>query len=251
VTPTPGLPRLDRAGTPETAWAGQRLARLPELEIGSPHRAVIVAPHPDDEILAAGGLLQRLSSAGTHLTVVSVTDGEASHPHSPTVTPTAMAERRVRERRDALDHLGLGAATVLRLGLADGAVADDTGDLVTRLRGLLGPGVVCLAPWDHDGHPDHDATGRAAATACALAGASLVGYLVWTWHWAEPGDRRVPWAAARRLALSGAELTKKRTAMRSFRSQIAALSDRPGDETILDAEMLAHFDRATEVFLTR
>jgi len=211
---------------------------------------VIVAPHPDDEILAAGGLMQRLANAGTHLTVVSVTDGEASHPHSPTVTPTAMAERRADELQGALHHLGVGTVTVLRLGLADGAVADDTGELVTRLCGLLGPGVVCVAPWDQDGHPDHDATGRAAVTACALAGASLVSYLVWTWHWAEPGDRRVPWAAARRLALSETELTKKRTATRSFRSQIAALSDLPGDETILDAEMLAHFHRATEVFLT-
>jgi len=52
------------------------------------------------------------------------------------------------------------------------------------------------------------------------------------------------------MALSGRELTRKRSATAAFRSQIAALSDRPGDEAILDASMLAHFDRGFEVFLT-
>ncbi len=211
---------------------------------------MIVAPHPDDEVLAAGGLMQQLAVGGTHLTMVSVTDGEASHPDSPTVTPFAMADRRAHELLEALDLLGLPDPTVVRLALADGAVAGDTTELVTRLRGLLGPDDLCVAPWDHDGHPDHDATGRAAAAACAVTGASLVSYLVWTWHWARPGDHRVPWARARRVALSGMELTRKRSAIKSFRSQVTALSGRPGDEPILDAEMLAYFDRAHEVFLT-
>jgi LmbE family N-acetylglucosaminyl deacetylase len=45
------------------------------------------------------------------------------------------------------------------------------------------------APWRHDGHPDHDAAGRAATIASAAAGAPLLQYLVWAWHWADPeGD---------------------------------------------------------------
>jgi len=250
VTTAATGPRLDVAGTPETAWADGRLDQLGELTVGRRRRAVIVAPHPDDEVLAAGGLMQRLSSGGTELTVVSVTDGEASHPGSPTVTPSALADRRAQELEQALHHLGLSAATVLRLGLADGAVADDAGELATRLGGLLGPDELCLAPWGHDGHPDHDASGRAAATACAATGATLVSYLVWTWHWAVPEDGRVPWAGARQVELSGVELARKRSATGSFRSQIAPLSELRGDEAILDAAMLAHFDRPYEIFLT-
>jgi len=250
VTTAGAGPRLDRAGTPESTWTGGQLEQVAELQVSRRPRAVIVAPHPDDEVLAAGGLMQRLSSGGTQLTVVSVTDGEASHLGSTTVTRRDLADRRAQELRQALDHLDLRDATVLRLALPDGAVADRTTDLAAFLGGLLGPDVSCVAPWDHDGHPDHDAAGRAAAVACKDTGATLLRYLVWTWHWAGPGDHRVPWSDARRVALSGMELTRKRSATGAFRSQIAALSDLPGDEAILDASMLAHFDRGFEVFLT-
>ncbi|MDQ6617182.1 MAG: PIG-L family deacetylase [Actinomycetota bacterium] len=243
-------PRLDMAGTSEATWATGRLQHLPELPLARYRRAVMVAPHPDDEVLACSGLMQRLSSAGTPLTVVSVTDGEASHPHSPTVTPMAMSDWRARERRQAFDFLGLGNASVVRLGLPDGAVGDDTSNLLECLKRLLGPDVLCVAPWNHDGHPDHDAAGHAAAMACAATGAPFLSSLVWTWHWAAPGDRRVPWSRARRLTLGRLELTRKRWATRSFRSQIAALSECAGDEAILPPETLGHFDRPYEVFLT-
>ena len=240
---------LAGTGTPEGAWARWPVDRFPPLDFGHPGRAVIVAPHPDDEVLAAGGLMQRLAAAGVALSVVSVTDGEASHPRSPTVAPPALADRRRRERRRALRRLGLGGTTVVPLGLPDGAVADHEATLESSLIGLLAPGVMCIAPWCGDGHPDHDATGRAAAAACAATGAPFSRYLVWTWHWAAPGDDRVPWAQGRQLTFSGAEQTRKRWAIRAFTTQVAALSSAPGDEAVLVPEMLAHFDRPYEVFL--
>lgn len=99
-----------------------------------------------------------------------VTDGEASHPRSPTVTPMALTDLRSRERHRAFDLLGLGAR-VHSLGLPDGAVGDDPSELAACLRSLLARDVLCVAPWEHDGHPDHDATGHAAAEACAATGA--------------------------------------------------------------------------------
>jgi LmbE family N-acetylglucosaminyl deacetylase len=139
---------------------------------------------------------------------------------------------------------------VVRLGLPDGGVAEDGDELAGCLTSLLAPGVVCVAPWIRDGHPDHDATGRAAAAACAATGATFLTYMVWTWHWATPGDDQVPWSRCRRLDLTRAERTRKRWAVGAFASQIAALSAAPGDEAILVPEMLEHFDRPYEVFLT-
>jgi LmbE family N-acetylglucosaminyl deacetylase len=241
-------PRLDLAGTPESAWVSARLDQLPALELGNYRHAVMVAPHPDDEVLASAGLMQRLASRGIPLTVVSVTDGEASHPTSRTATPAILTDMRSLELRQALDYLGLGAR-IRRLGLPDGHVAVDVSDLVACLSKLLAPDVLCVAPWERDGHPDHDATGHAAARACATTGAPFLRSLVWTWHWATPGSDHVPWLRARRLALSHVELTRKRWATRSFGSQVTPLSDLPGDEAILPAETLAYFDRPYEVFL--
>ncbi len=250
MTAAEQLPRLDAAGTPEAAWTDWHLEHLPPLVLGDHRRAVFVAPHPDDEVLASGGLLQRLSSTGTVVTLVSVTDGEASHPRSQTVTPRALADRRARELRQALEFLGLRSVDIVRLALPDGGVDGHREELVACLRGLLGPDVLCVAPWQRDGHPDHDATGAAAATACAATGAPFLKSLVWTWHWAVPSDPRVPWFRARCLPLTRIELTRKRWAIRAFRSQTLPLSSRPGDEAILPPEILVRFDRPHEVFLT-
>jgi LmbE family N-acetylglucosaminyl deacetylase len=180
--------------------------------------------------------------------VIAVTDGEASHPDSPTVPRTTLAAIRAGERGRALERLGV-AARVLRLGLPDGDVAGHGVTMAACLRHLLAPDVLCVAPWEHDGHPDHDATGDAAIEACAASGAPLLRSLIWTWHWAFPGDPRVPWTRARQLPLSPAEALGKQRAIAAFASQIAPLSDQPGDETILLPVVIAHFQRSHEVFL--
>lgn len=45
-------------------------------------RAVVIAPHPDDEVLSTAGLLQQLHAAGHSLLLNSITGGTASHPGS-------------------------------------------------------------------------------------------------------------------------------------------------------------------------
>jgi hypothetical protein len=57
-----------------------------------------------------------------------------------------------------------------------------------------------LAHWQHDGHADHDAVGRAAAVVCHAYRARLVEYLVTSWSSADLHD--VPWGRARQLPLT-------------------------------------------------
>ena len=87
-----------------------------------PATVVVIAPHPDDEVLGVGGLLALLARKGTAIHIIAVTDGEASHPSSPTVSQRDLAARRVAESEKALALLGLQAASVERLGLPDGDV---------------------------------------------------------------------------------------------------------------------------------
>ncbi len=240
-------------GTSEATWLGSRvLSSLPGLvwpELSEGH-VVVVAPHPDDEVLGLGGMLVELARRGHRITVVAVTDGEASHPRSPTTSRDAMASRRCAERGEALVRLGLRAAEVVRLRCADGRVTEDA-TLGARLLPILEDAALCLAPWLGDGHPDHDAAGRAALDAGFRAGVPVLEYPVWMWHWATERDSdnatAVPWKRARRVDLSLEALAAKQDAIAAYRSQIAPLSDAPGDEALLPEAVLARFVRPFEV----
>jgi LmbE family N-acetylglucosaminyl deacetylase len=246
-------------GIPEAAWlASPRLAALAPLvpadvaALVSGSRAprmVVLAPHPDDEILAVGGLLATLAQAGWQIDVVAVTDGEGSHPRSRTVTPPEIARLRAREREHALACLGLDRAGVTRLACPDSAVRD-VRDLPERLAGHLGHECgarVCLSPWERDGHPDHDAVGRAARRACRELGVPLLEYPVWAWHWASPDGDELPWSRARRFDLDGETRAAKGRAIAAYRSQVESLGPGVGDEAILPPAVLARFHRPFEV----
>ena len=239
-------PALKGSGTPEDAWWG--LGGLEEVPAGDPAavrppgRVVVVAPHPDDEVLGVGGCLAVWAAEGTEVAVVAVTDGEGSHPHSPTLTPAALADRRATERRAALATLGIEAA-VDRLRLPDGAVAAD--DVAGGVAAVLRPGDTVIAPVAGDGHPDHDATATGAGTAAERAGVGCWRYAVWLWHWARPGD--VSFDGARRLRLPGAAVRAKVAAIDHFTTQVAPLSDDPRDAAVLTAPVLARFRRDTEI----
>jgi LmbE family N-acetylglucosaminyl deacetylase len=237
------------AGTDERTWlASTRLGALPSLQITQPRRLVVVAPHPDDEVLAAGGLLQCMHHRGVELAIVVVTDGEGSHPAARGLG-VDIASTRARERAVALDRLGCGSATVTRLGLPDGAVAAEVPPLAEALSDLLGPDDLCLTPWRSDGHPDHDATGEATARAAGAIGTAVLEYLVWTWHWATPDSPDVPWGNCRRLHLDSAQTARKRWATEAFTSQITRRDSEVDQGPVLTVPVLRRFRRPFEVFI--
>ncbi|MEP1123675.1 MAG: PIG-L family deacetylase [Ilumatobacter sp.] len=149
-------------------------------------RYLVVAPHPDDEVLTVGGLLARLVRAGSDVEVLAVTDGGNAYPKD--YEHDALARVRRAEQTDALGRLGIRPDRVTWLGIRDGSVADHEIELSERISCESDPGTTIVAPWVHDVHPDHEAVGRAAARAARLVGCSLWSSLFWAWHHAEPRD---------------------------------------------------------------
>jgi len=202
---------------------------------------VVVAAHPDDEVLGVGGTIAMLAAAGVRLRLIAVTDGEASHPGA---DPARLGQVRAAERTAALAVLGAGRAEVIRLGFPDTALAAREDELAAVLREQCAGFGVCLAPWDGDAHADHEAAGRAARR----AGLPVLSYPIWMWHWATPADARVPWPRARQIPLPPAVAAQKRSAIGAFASQ---LTDRgAGVGPVLSDGFVAHFTRTQEVFFS-
>ncbi len=221
------LDLLRGRGTPLSAWKNSRhLARLPLIDVEElvpgQARAVIIAPHPDDEVLGCGGLLQLLTQLKRPLQLISVTDGSASHPGSKRWTPARLSAIRPQESAESLRRLGLmfGRLKWIRGGFPDGAVSEHEDELAAFLMRYLREDDVVFTPWRHDGHPDHEAVGRAAVAATHLVGAQLHEIPIWTWHWAGPEDLRIPWERARKIPLDIWTLARKRHAVQAHASQL-------------------------------
>jgi LmbE family N-acetylglucosaminyl deacetylase len=104
----------------------------PTLEIPAETRLLVIAPHPDDETLGAGGLMERVHETGGHVNVVYLTDGDGypegvqseGHVESPTADDyRGYGRQRRREARSALLALGLDKASYTFLGFPDGGLS--------------------------------------------------------------------------------------------------------------------------------
>jgi len=235
---------IDRPGTPEDAWdTWPRLWRLPAADPLAWRSVVVIAAHPDDEVLGAGGTMAILAAAGVRMRVIAVTDGEASHPGA---DPAVIGRTRTAESAAALGLLGV-KAEVVRLGFPDTAVARRESELAGLLRELCAGFEVCLAPWEEDAHADHEAAGRAARQAGSADGRTVLSYPIWMWHWAKPADPRVPWPRACRIPLAAGVAARKQSAIRAFASQLTERG--PGLGPVLPPGIAAHFTRGQEVLL--
>ena len=139
----------------------------------------VIAPHPDDDILGCGLLINAARRAQWRVVVIALTDGQASHPNSVRWPHHALGRLRRAEMRRALDRLGASTVPLLFMGWRDGSLSKDAS--VIRLRRVvnaIGASDVAVAS-AQDRHPDHQAAWKIAWLATANSRAKLHAYAVW------------------------------------------------------------------------
>lgn len=101
---------------------------LPELVLAEDDRILVLAPHPDDEVLGTGGVVQRAVAAGLPVRIVFLTYGDSNqwsflfYRRRPTLSPRqalAMGELRREEAMSAAGRLGVGPESLDFLGYPD------------------------------------------------------------------------------------------------------------------------------------
>ena len=192
-------------------------------------RLLVVAPHPDDETIACGLLIQQVRAAGGEVQVLLLTAGD-NNPW-----PQRWLERRLRigagerlrwgrrrlvEMQQALLQLGVPTQAMHFLGWPDLGVTDcllqaDRAPLAT-LRAALArcaPSLIAIPALD-DRHPDHAAAHVLVRLALAPADGPLplLTYLV---HGAAPSGGDLD------LGGSPAQWAGKLAALAAHRSQLA------------------------------
>lgn len=236
-------------GTDERVWADALRRDSPSLDLDVDH-LIVVAAHPDDESLGAAGLIATAVARGIRIDLLVVTDGEGSHPESPTHSPATLALLRRRELVDAARIVGLVADPVF-LGLPDGGTDEHRDAIAEALREAIdaaaGRRVLVVSPWRGDGHRDHRVVGEIVEQVCAARGVRSRAFPIWLWHWGGPDD--VPWDRVEHLALEPRARALKTRALHAHRSQLEPLSAAPGDEAMIHARVHAHFVRDEEVFI--
>ena len=217
-------------------------------------RAMILAPHADDETLGCGGLIAELCERQRPPMVLIVTDGTGSHPRSRLWPARRLRDLRESETLQATAALGLAGSEVAFLRLPDTAAPHDGPDFeaacaviaaMARERGCD----TLLAPWLLDPHCDHEAVQRMARDVARRLGIRLLSYPVWGWLIADDAELAVGEPIEGFRLDVTRHLERKRRAIRLHASQYAGLITDDAEGFVLPQALLSVFERPCETFL--
>ncbi len=232
-------------------------------------RVLIVAAHPDDEALAAAGIIQKARVAGARIKVIYLTHGDGNmlagifHLKKPIMTRkirAKMADGRKNEATQAMKGLDVKRGDLVFLGHPDlGLMAlwrkkrAHVVDGLAAKMALFDPTLI-LAPAGFDRHSDHQAAGYFIQAALEKGGGSFVpkvlSYLIHSSHWPHPKGYKpeeflMPpkkWTNKKNwltVHLSPAERKKKYEALLCYNSQMS-----------YSRNFLLSFARRNELFCT-
>jgi len=154
---------------------------------------LVIAPHPDDDVLGAGGTMAAASAEGKRVFSVYITDGRRSPRKDKNISDDEMAVRRQKEALSALQAIGAVGGFFLKRGSEEleGEMGQKTEKELTELFQFIQPEEIFL-PGPYERHLTHQRCTRLTIEALrAVAGlkTTLLAYSLWGSFWGE--KRRV------------------------------------------------------------
>ncbi|PFG09651.1 MULTISPECIES: PIG-L deacetylase family protein [unclassified Marinobacter] len=184
---------------------------------------LVVSPHPDDETLGCGGLIALCARAQHPVSVLAMTNGEASHPGDQ-IWQHKLGQIRQQEQLNALKTLGVPNPDVISLALPDGGLDRLRGDKTNAISALIEESMksrnikTLFLPAIDDCHNDHQETARLLARIATNYPAKFIfSYQIW------PPVTRSAQVSSNEAAYAldiAQVLTLKKQAIEEFRSQL-------------------------------
>jgi len=132
-------------------------------------RVLVIAPHPDDEVLVAGGTIHALRALGAEVRIVLLTAGDGylraarriGRLNPDSATYRRLGEVRFRESVEAAAVLGVPDRDVVCLGYPDGRLEDMWGNAWEPDAAVAGRSGVAAVPYPWAYRPDAPCCGAA------------------------------------------------------------------------------------------
>jgi N-acetylglucosamine malate deacetylase 2 len=200
-------------------------------------KSLVVAAHPDDEVIGAGAQLASLNP----LQIIFATDGAPRNGHDAGahgfVSVTDYAQARRREAQAAAALAGLPPSRLRWLGIPDQETSFRLAELSETLHAIFlntQPDLVLTHAYE-GGHPDHDAVAFAVYLACQRLGTRAPVVVEMTSYYNDHGrfcagrflQESSPWSV--RAELSPTEQQFKRELFACYKTQTEVLSAFPLD----------------------
>jgi Uncharacterized proteins, LmbE homologs len=200
------------------------------------NRALIVAPHPDDEVFGCAGIIQRLLKSNVVVSVLILTRGEnSSDENSETIKKT---RTQLAEQATSL----LGVKNLYWGDLPDGSLASadmlQLKDLVSQIK----PDAVFI-PHYLEGWSDHEATERQWRELVKELKfpVKCFHYCVWFWFSLPYSKfKNIVWKDAVLIKMDKQEYQRKLQAINIYMSSISPVTGKPYSGNLPNEFLYAH-----------
>lgn len=154
----------------------------PLLELSE--NTVILAPHPDDEVIGCAGLIQALVERGTPPHVIILTGGEGSHRGCCDISAEDIIKARHQLTITAAKTLGLPLSNIHSLEYPDGGIdiAHSETEKLKVLLTQLSPKALFL-PHNGEGWSDHINVLGIVKKLMKCHVVNIYEYCVWMWYY--------------------------------------------------------------------
>ena len=148
-------------------------------------KIVIIAPHPDDEVIGCSGLIQQALLQGKQLYICVLTGGESSHKSCCHISEDELKKQRTALTKSINLKLGVSSDHLFLLNFPDGNIDKDHKEFhsLKTLIQQLNPDAIYIPHQKGEGWSDHVEAGNIIREITKGSSIALYEYCVWFWYY--------------------------------------------------------------------